>query len=448
MNYYFIGIKGSGMSSLAEIMYDLGYKVVGYDDDPKPKYTEKALLKKGIKIFYDNSYKLTNETVVYSPAIRSDHPEMERARKKGLKCLLYNEMIGELTKRFETIAICGSHGKTTTTAMLAHIISAANNKKVNYLIGDGTGYAHKNNKLFVLEACEYRRHFLYYYPIYTIITNIDFDHVDYYKDIDDVKKAFLEFTNQTQKMIIACGDDENIRDISFNKEVIYYGFNKNNNMVASNIKLTTDGSSFDVFYNQKFLGHFSLNHYGSHMILNALSVITMANILGLDIENVKKALKSFKGTNRRFTEKIIGDIIIIDDYAHHYNEIIATIEGVRQKYPDKKIIAVYLPNTYSRTKVLYKKEAAALNKADKAYVMDIISDREKPSEWPGVSSNLIIDLLKNGEKIALETVDKLLKHKNSVIIFMSCTSIYVLQQKFEKLLKERKEGKNEIIFKI
>ena len=429
------------MSSLAEIMFDLGNEVVGYDDDPKPKYTEEALIKKGIKIYYDNSYQLEDQVVVYSPAIREDHPEMKRAKTKGLKCLLYNEMLGELTKQFETIAVCGSHGKTTTTAMLAHVLTNIDSSiGANYLIGDGTGYANNSNKHFVLEACEYRRHFLHYFPKYIIITNIDFDHVDYYKDIEDVKKAFIEFANQTEKLVIACGDDENIRNISINNDVIYYGFNDNNNIIASNIITNTNGTSFDVHFDGHFLGSFSLQLNGRHMILNALSVIGLCHLFGLDKEELVEALKSFKGANKRFKEKIIGDIITVDDYAHHYREIEVTIETAREKYPNKEIVAIYLPNTYSRTKVLYKKEAEALNKADKAYVLDIAANREKAEEWLGVSSDLIINLLDNGEKIGIETIEKLLEHKNSVMLFMSCTSIENFQKEYEKLLEERKEN--------
>ncbi len=437
MKYYFIGIKGSGMSSLAEIMFDLGHQVVGYDDNPNPKYTEKALKEKGIKIYYDNSYQLEDDIVVYSPAFRVYHPEIKRAQAKGLKCLLYNEMLGELTKQFTTIAVCGTHGKTTTTAMLAHVLSnIEDGKGANYLIGDGNGYANKNNENFILEACEYRRHFLHYYPKYTIITNIDFDHVDYYQDIEDVKGAFLEFSKQTEKMVIACGDDENIKSLNISKDIICYGFNDNNQVIASNVSLETTHSSFDVHYNNEFLGNFTISQYGKHMILNALAVITMAQLLSLDMNRVNRALQTFGGANKRFKEKIIGDIVTIDDYAHHHKEIAVTIDSVRQKYPDKEVVAVYTPNTYSRTKAFYKEEAAALDKADKAYVMDIKADREKAEEWPGVSSNLIIRELRNGEEITPNTIDKLITHKNSVILFMSCASIY-LQDDFEELLKKR-----------
>ncbi|MDD3048514.1 MAG: UDP-N-acetylmuramate--L-alanine ligase [Bacilli bacterium] len=439
MKYYFIGIKGSGMSSLAEILFDLGNTIVGYDDDPKPKYTEEPLLKRGIKIYYDQTFNLTDETIIYSPAFRLDHKEILRAKALGLKCLLYNEMLGELTKQFETIAVCGCHGKTTTTALLSHVISNADGAELaNYLIGDGTGHAAKDNKYFIIEACEHRRHFLHYYPQYIIMTNIEFDHVDYYHDLEDVKSAYEEFSSHAAKLIIACGDDLNIRSIKIDKEVMYYGFNDNNDVIAKNIELATTGSLFDVYIKEKFIGHFNLPLYGRHMILNALSVITMTYLLNIDMKEVEAKILDFPGAKRRFKEKVFGDIVTIDDYAHHPTELRVTIESARQKYPNKKIIAIYLPNTYSRTQTLYKEEAEFLNKADKVYVMDIKSDRERQEDFPGVSSDLIINLLNNGEKISIDTVDKLLQYKDSVLIFMSCTSIYQLQEKYEELLKERK----------
>jgi len=239
MKFYFIGIKGSGMSSLSEILFDLGYGIAGYDDDPKHKFTEDALIKRGIKIYSDNSYPLKDDMIVYSPAIRSDHPELLRAKALGLKCYLYNEMLGELTKIYNTISICGCHGKTTTTALLSHVLNDVKGAMgANYLIGDGTGHAEKDNKYFVLESCEFKRHFLYYYPEYIIMTNIELDHVDYYKDLEDIKSAYKEFSTHAKKMVIACGDDENIRSINIDKEVLYYGFNDNNDVIGKNINLS------------------------------------------------------------------------------------------------------------------------------------------------------------------------------------------------------------------
>ena len=437
MKYHFIGIKGSGMSALASIMHDLGNKVQG-SDKTYHLFAQDALEERNITMLpFDADNIKEDMIVVIGNAFRDDHPEVIKAKELGVKTYRYFELLGDLTKKHDTIAVCGCHGKTTTTSLLSHIFN--NIIGCNYLIGDGTGYAKEGNQYFMVEACEYKRHFLYYYPKYTIMTNIDLDHIDYYKDIEEMKKAYTEFGNQTTELIIACGDDKHIRSLELETPIIYYGFNDNNDVIAKNIELNKEGSTFDVYYKNEFLGHFHLPLYGKHMILNTLSVITMAHIVKLDLNKVKDLIKTFKGAKRRFKEKIIDDIVTIDDYAHHPTEIKVTIEAARQKYPDKELVAIYLPNTYSRVKELHQDMANSLNMADKAYVMDIRCDREKPEEWPGVSSNLIVNLLNNGEKVGFDTIDKLLRHKNSVLLFMSCTEIYHLQEKYEELL-QKKEG--------
>lgn len=436
--YYLVGIKGSGMSSLAVILNDLGHQVVGYDDDSKPKYTEELLKKNNIPIYYNSGYILTDETVIYSPAFKLEHPELMRAKKKGLNILIYNKMLGELTKIFNTTAICGCHGKTTTTALLSQTINQLSNyPKTNYLIGDGTGYADPNNKDFVIEACEYQRHFLDYYPNNTIITNIELDHVDYYNDLNDIISAYQSFVNQTKDLVIACGDDNNIKKLNFKHKVIYYGFNDNNDVIAKNINLTETGSTFDCYINNEFIHSFELKIFGKHMILNALAVISLLIEKNVNPDEIATAINLFQGAKRRFTVHNFDKIITINDYAHHHTEIKVTIDSARQKYPDKEIVAIYLPNTYSRTKDFYHEEALALNLADKVYLMDIKADREFQSDYPQISSDLILNELNNGEKISLDTVEKLLIHNNSVLIFMSCTSIYQILEKYEDLLKTK-----------
>lgn len=436
--YYLIGIKGSGMSSLAVILNDLGHQVIGYDDDSKPKYTEELLKLKNIPIHYNNEYQLTDEIVIYSPAFKLDHPELKRSQELGLNILIYNKMLGELTKIFSTTAICGCHGKTTTTALLAQTINHLSDfPKTNYLIGDGTGYANPDNKNLVIEACEYQRHFLDYYPENTIITNIELDHVDYYHDLDDIVSAYQSFVNQTKDLVIACGDDENIRKLSFKQKVIFYGFNDNNNVIAKNINLTETGSTFDCYINNEFIHSFELKIFGKHMILNALAVISLLIEKNVNPDEIATAINLFQGAKRRFTVHNFDKIITINDYAHHHTEIKVTIESARQKYPDKEIVSIYLPNTYSRTKDFFHEEASALNLADKVYIMDIKADRESQIDYPDISSDLILNELNNGEKISLNEVEKLLIHKNSVMIFMSCTSIYQILEKYEDLLKNK-----------
>ena len=202
--YYFIGIKGTGMSALAVIMKQLGYEVMGSDVE-KHFFTESELVKNNIPFYvYDDGNIHEGMTIIKGASIKDSNPELIRAKSLGLKIYEYNEMVGKLTREFKTICVAGCHGKTTTTNMMA---LAFRNSGINYLIGDGTGSASRDNSYFALESCEYQRHFLAYLPYYAVITNIDLDHVDYYKDIDDVIDAYTSYANNAVKEIIACGDD-------------------------------------------------------------------------------------------------------------------------------------------------------------------------------------------------------------------------------------------------
>lgn len=445
MKYHFIGIKGSGMSALAQIMYDLGNEVQG-SDVTHHLFTQDALEAKGIKILPFDENNIENDMViVIGNAFDETNVEVKKAKKMGIKTYTYPELLGELVEQYDSLSVCGCHGKTTTTALLSHVFN--NTVGANYLIGDGTGYADKNNKYFIMEACEFKRHFLHYYPNYIIMTNIELDHVDYYKDIDDMKDAYREFSTHCNKLVIACGDDKNIRDLNIEKEVIYYGLNDDNDVIAKNIELSESGSSFDAYFKGESLGRFQIHLYGKHNILNVLSVIAFSYLRDLDMNSVRELIKTFKGAKRRFKETVIGDLVLIDDYAHHPTEVNVTIEAARQKYPNKEIVAVFFENTFSRTALLYKDFANALNKADKSYVTDIFSDRETQEQYPGVSPMLIVNLLNNGEHLKvgvlkdlinvsnIECIKPLLKHKNSVILFMGCKEVYYLKEKMQYALK-------------
>ena len=371
--------------------------------------------------------------IIQGNAFKDTHEEIVRANELGLKIYSYQDMVGKLTRMFETITIAGCHGKTTTTAMLSHVLK--NITGCNYLIGDGTGYANKDNKYFALEACEYKRHFLNYKPYYAIITNIELDHIDYYKDIDDVISAYQEYAKLAEKMVIACGDDPYTHTLEVNVPIFYYGLKEDNDIIAKDVEFTNEGTSFDVFVEDNYYGHFDLPLYGKHMLLNSLAVIGVCYYERLEAKDVAKYLKTFEGAKRRFKEKVIGDIVTIDDYAHHPTEVKVTIKGARQKYPDKEIVAILKTHTLSRTKEMAQEFADALNLADKSYIMDVGVDREEIG-YDDVTYKVILDKLDNGEYINLDTVDKLLKHKNAVLIFMSSKDIYVLQNKYEELLKK------------
>lgn len=434
MKYYCIGIKGSGMATLANLLYDLGNEVSGYDDVKEYKFTQEGLDKRGISIYYDGTNLLDKDTIVtYSKAFREDHPELVRMRNLGLTIKAYNEIIGELTDQFETISISGTHGKTTTSSLITHVLNSVYG--CNYFIGDGSGHANPKNKYFVIESDEFNRHFLAYKPTYSIITNIELEHTECYKDIEDIIATFEQFSYHTKKGLIVCGDNENIRKIHFNKEVIFYGFNDDNDVVAKNVNFSEKGASFDCFIHGELFGHFDLPLFGKHMVLNALACITICSKLGISKEEIHDLLTTFKNAKRRFAEETFGDIITIDDYAHHPTEIKVTLEAARQKYPNKELVVVFKPNTYSRTEAFYQDFATAMNVADKQYLTEIDCNRERSEDYKGVSSKLILDGLKNGEMISEENVDKLLKHKNAVICFMSCASISHLKDKYEAYLK-------------
>lgn len=440
MKYYLIGIKGAGMSALALLLCDLGYEVVGYDDAKSHCFTEDNLIERGIKIYTEDNDALNQDSiVVFSSAIGHEHPQMLKAEQLNVRIYEYHEMLGRLTKKFDTICVAGCHGKTTTTAMLSHIIDGIDG--CNYLIGDGTGHANRESNKFILESCEYRRHFLEYEPEYVIITNIELDHMDYFKDIDDVISAYQEFANKASKMAIICGDNPYTHSLELTKPVYYYGISEDNDIQARNIEYRSDGTSFDVFIEEEYYGHFDLPLFGKHMLLNALATIGVCHYERYDAKEVSKLLKTFEGANRRFKETIIGDNVLIDDYAHHPTEVGVTIKSARQKYPDKKIIAIFKPHTFSRVADFKDDFIRVLNLADKAYVMDINHDREDPADFPNIDAYTIINGLDNGDYIELGMADKLLEYDNSVLLFMSSKEIYLLENEYlekrQKMLNEK-----------
>ena len=433
MKYYLIGIKGSGMSALASLLYDLGNIVVGYDDSVEYKFTLEGLNKRNIKIYHDNSFIPDKDFIVcFSNAVNENHPEITRLKELNLKMVKYSDLIGSLTKKYDTISVSGTHGKTTTSLMISSILDSS--LGCNYFVGDGRGHGDKDNKLFVLESCEYNKHFLSYYPKTLVITNIDLEHTECYKDIDDIIYNFNILANQTNENLVLCGDDKNVLKIKSNINTYYYGFNDNNDLIAKNIKLDETGSTFDIYFRGEYYDTIKLNLFGKHMILNSLACILVCILYKIDKNIVKNKLNEFKGAIRRFNEIVINDTIIIDDYAHHPTEINATLDSAKQKYPNKKIIAVFLPNTYSRTRDFMNDFASVLSKFDKAYIMDIKCDRESPLDYPGITSDTLISKIINSEKISIDTINKLLEYKNSVICFMSCANITPMIEQLKKII--------------
>ena len=434
MKYYCIGIKGTGMSTLAQILYDLGNQVSGYDDAREHKFTQVGLDERNIPIYYDNNHEIDKDTIVtYSVAFKDDHPELVRVREMGLTVKKYNEIMGDVVSLFTTIGVSGTHGKTSTSSLIRHILEPT--VGCNYFIGAGDGKATLDNKFYVVESDEFNRHFTAYHPTYSIITNIEAEHLECYKDIDDIRETFEIFANQTEKLIIANGDNDEVRKINYKTPVKFYGFDEDNDIVIKNMKLSEAGSQFDLYVDKEFYGNFNVPLYGEHMVSNATAAIMICREVGLEKEQIEKLLETFKNAKRRFAEEKVGDVIIIDDYAHHPTEIKVTLEAARQKYPNKRLVAVFKPNTYSRTKDFTDEFVEALSIADKVYLTDIDCNRERKEDYPGVTSHLIVDKLDGAEIIDVESIDKLKNEEGSVICFMSCAYVDTLIAAYKEIIE-------------
>ena len=434
MKYYCIGIKGTGMSTLAQILSDIGNEVSGYDDARGHKFTQVGLEERNILIYYEHDHEIDKDTIVtYSVAFSEDHPEMRRVREMGLTVKKYAEIMGDVINMFDSIGASGTHGKTTTSSMLRHLLE--NTLGCNYFIGAGDGYASLDNKYFVVESDEFNRHFKYYHPAYSIITNIEAEHLECYKDIDDIRDTFEIFANQTKKLVVANGDNEQVRKINYKTPVKFYGFDESNDVVIKNMQLLESGSEFDLYIEGELFGHFDLPLYGEHMVMNAAAAITVVKEIGLGADVIAELLKTFKNAKRRFAEEKVGDAVIIDDYAHHPTEIKVTLNAVRQKYPNRRLVVVFKPNTYSRTKDFTEEFIDAFNVADMTYLTEIDCNRERQEDYPGVTSHIIIDKLNNGDIISDETISKLSDEKDSVVCFMGCAYVDSLIDGFKELMK-------------
>ncbi|CAC8632962.1 UDP-N-acetylmuramate--L-alanine ligase [Staphylococcus aureus] len=425
-HYHFVGIKGSGMSSLAQIMHDLGHEVQGSDIE-NYVFTEVALRNKGIKILpFDANNIKEDMVVIQGSAFASSHEEIVRAHQLKIDVVSYNDFLGQIIDQYTSVAVTGAHGKTSTTGLLSHVMNG--DKKTSFLIGDGTGMGLPESDYFAFEACEYRRHFLSYKPDYAIMTNIDFDHPDYFKDINDVFDAFQEMAHNVKKGIIAWGDDENLRKIEADVPIYYYGFKDSDDIYAQNIQITDKGTAFDVYVDGEFYDHFLSPQYGDHTVLNALAVIAISYLEKLDVTNIKEALETFGGVKRRFNETTIANQVIVDDYAHHPREISATIETARKKYPHKEVVAVFQPHTFSRTQAFLNEFAESLSKADRVFLCEIFgSIRENTG---ALTIQDLIDKIEGASLINEDSINVLEQFDNAVILFMGAGDIQKLQNAY------------------
>ncbi len=429
--YYFVGIKGTGMASLARILHDKGHQVLGSDIE-KETFTQAPLLAAGIKILpFDPANLKPEMIVIQGNAFDDDHPEIKRAHELGLKILSYPEAVENEVKNHTSIGIAGAHGKTSTTALLSHVLAAV--EPTSYLIGDGVGKGNADARFFVFEADEYRDHFLAYHPDYAIMTNVDFDHPDYFNDLADARDSFETYGKQVQRAIFAWGDDPSLRDLNVDVPVYYYGTNPDDDFRAENIQRTPEGSTYDAYFRDQKLGTFTIHLYGEHSVLNSLAVLAVAYMEHMNMDEIQQELANFSGVKRRFSETDIADTTIIDDYAHHPSEIKATIDAARQKYPDREVIAVFQPHTYSRLAAYIDGFAESLSRADKTFVTPIFgSIRENAGN---VSSADLEQRIEGSEGINMDTMDKLLQYHNAVVVFMGAGDVEKYEEKYKELLK-------------
>ncbi len=425
--YHFIGIKGSGMSSLAQIAYDMGHEVQGSDEETY-FFTQEKLEQRNIPMYGYNVENIKEGfEVILGNAFDETHIEYRAAKDLGLKIYTYAQFLGKLLDEIPSIAVTGAHGKTTTSTMVSNIFK--HNFVTSYLIGDGTGHGEKNSDYIVAEACEYYRHFLAYHPNYAIVTNIDFDHPDYFNDEHDMFDAFQSFVNQVKDTVVICGDDRLASQLKpSTAKVVTYGFNEGNDYQIKNVKTTSENSEFDVYKNSELLGTFTMAVFGLHDISNATSAIALADICGLSTDEIQQSLGSYHHAERRFTEHKVGTNVVVDDYAHHPSEIKATIDSARRKYSDKQIIAIFQPHTYTRTAKFLNEFAESLLTADKVFLCPIFASVREKEKIVGIED---LQKVTPGSEIIYgeENFDKL-NFDNSVILFMGAGNINKLCNKF------------------
>lgn len=418
MRFHFIGIKGSGMSALAILLKKLGHDVQGSDTSDFI-FTQNNLKKEKIKIleYSEKNLKGIDVVIVGHAFINSDNIELITARKKKLKMYEYNKFIAEFIEKYYSIAVSGTHGKTTTTSLIFNVLRE--HFSAGTLIGDGTAFINKNSKYFVFEACEYQDHFLVYHPNVILVNNIEWDHVDYFKSERAFAKSFYKFIKNAKEQVIINGDDKYLKRLKGNN-IVRFGLKKGNDYRAKKITTSKEGISYELYHKKKLITKVELPYFGQHMVYNSLAAFATCSSVDVPVEKIIKGLLKFKGVKKRFAETIINDDVYIDDYAHHPSEIRATIKAVRQKYPGKKIIAFFKGDRYSRIKIFGKKIAKELAKADRAYVLEFASFTKKEANVEIDASyitsfNKKVELLGDNE----ETYGKLASESNVVYLMMS-----------------------------
>lgn len=452
---HFIGVGGIGLSAIAKLMNAQG-KIVSGSDANESEITNE-LKKSGVRIFIgQKAENLTDdiELVVYTLAIPTSNPERAKAEKMKIPMLAYPEALGILFNDKYGIAICGTHGKSTTTSM-ASLVLAEGGLDPNVVVGSkvpefGGNLRVGKGKYFVIEACEYERAFLEYFPKIIVLNNIELDHTDYYKDIDDYRSAFEEFILHLPEggVLIVNGDDKetlNAKRQTLNKfpnsniKIISFGFGENNDVQGYDMETIAGKTKFKVKISQgRDLGEFTLKLPGKFNVYNALAAIAVGLRLGVEAEKIKKALAGFGGIWRRFEIKgEYGGATIISDYAHHPTAVKSTIEAAREFYPGKRIVAVFQPHQHNRTKMLYQDFLKSFDSADMVILVEIfdVAGREEKKDQDVSSRKMAEDIKRLKPELASnvfyagnineaqQMIEEKIK-KDDIILIMGAGDIY------------------------
>lgn len=394
-NIHFVGIGGIGMSGIAEILQDAGVSVSGCD--LRPSVGSELLIRRGVRVVYghDPAHLEGMDAIVVTAAVKGGNAEVDAALERGIRVIRRSEMLGELVSRKRAVGVSGTHGKTTTSAMIATILDEAG-LDPTVIVGGmirniGTNARSGKGEFLVVEADEYDRTFHHLHPEVAVVTNIEADHLEYFGSLEAIIEAFEIFVDGIKPggAVIGCIDDPAVRTLLARvptKRVVSYGLSPDADLRAAKVEYFERGTTFDV----TGVGTFTLFVPGEHNVRNALAAIAVARELNIDATVTARGLAKFLGVNRRF--QILGrcgGAIIVDDYAHHPTEIRATLDAARRGYPKRRIVALFQPHLYSRTRDFSREFAESLRVADVALVAPIYAAREEPMN--GITGRLIAD---------------------------------------------------------
>lgn len=404
---HFVGIKGSGISALAQVYVRMGYEVTGSDTDAV-FFTDELLNQAGItRIVSPSAANVMDvDMVCHSPAYGDDHIEIKTAKERGIPVLTYPEALGRLMEERRVVTVSGTHGKTTTTSMISTLLLDAGRDPMaiigskNYNIGSNARYG---EGVLVAEACEYKRSFLNYTPYIAIVNNIDFDHPDYFSGIDDVFDAFQTFVNKVPAdgALIAWGDQELCRKLETDARKLYFGLQPDNDLYATDVVEARGRLTFRVWEQGAELGVVELRAIGRHNVLNALATIAVSRLLAIPFADVQRAFAGFGGVYRRFDYLGQLDALeVYDDYAHHPEEIKTTLLAVKESFPTDRLLTVFQPHTVSRTLAFLDEFADALTLSDEVVLVKVFqSAREKGDQAQELTSRLAAQILAKGKQV-------------------------------------------------